>query len=948
MECMPEVHIGRLPTRPGRGEEQAVVDKLLRYQKAPQTDPAFLKSIQFYVGGYAPLHKVPYGDQFEDIRMHERIQHKPWFEAADLSVYELYTPVSGGVGEDAWYGNDYFTQPSTRSALNQGFHFVSELWHAGFREWVCPSDDAYFSFSDVPQVSNYGREGLVFTHGCTGLLLLDDDALGRHFLISPNGGAVAFGGTSVPNYFGTPPLCLHLLEHVYGDGITTLGLAHDNAVSDKRGPGHPRIVENLLGDPTMDIWTDMPGNLNVTWDPPTLALEPTNLTVTVTDASDLPVCAATVCLSLKDPASGVYNLYHVKSTDASGTATFALDPKQTGEMVVSVTKHDFVPFHGTCHIGLYSDDAGATANSQQRNIARVAGKNTLHIVYTSNDSVMHSVSYDAGQSWTRPQSIDKGEKPAITLNYPPQGAVRSEPWIVYKQGSNLKAAILHGAAAPVIQTLFTGAANGDSLAMPAAVVPEPSMASYPSAWVTYEVSKAAGSLRRTSIRVKRFAEQGVIGSWILDDQTQFECSQPSIAITPGTSVHVAWQRGTPTETSVWYSERRGTLWTAPDWLSRDQVGAHCPFVEASGAMVRVAWSASDADVWVREKPVNLPWEVRYNASQTAGASENPVLALKFVEAWQEYVGNQDDIYVRINGDASNLSNTPSKSSYPSIDAMTDAATGKTTVYAIWTEQAGSLYEVKFATREWLPQNQQGKSSYYAVATGESLPSEYCESRDSAVACDGYALDFGTDSLTYRLPYLDPQYDYEAQFVVYHDSGGTWRQSVSVEDTLEDRVSYRREEPETVVVSISPGAYEEDAEVRLQNEKLRGAGCVVAGLSVIQLEPGLRDTGSGSGGGAQSRSVVPLRARLFEPRPSLFTDRVELSFLLTVPAKADLRAYDAAGRVVRKLVSGECQAGTTSVVWDGCDVSGSQLPAGAYFVRLTTDHESSVRKVVLSE
>jgi hypothetical protein len=103
-----------------------------------------------------------------------------------------------------------------------------------------------------------------------------------------------------------------------------------------------------------------------------------------------------------------------------------------------------------------------------------------------------------------------------------------------------------------------------------------------------------------------------------------------------------------------------------------------------------------------------------------------------------------------------------------------------------------------------------------------------------------------------------------------------------------------------------------------------------------------------GGGAMSKQVVPLSARLLEPVPSVTTSQVRLSFCLNTIGKVDLRAYDVAGRVVARLASGLFSPGQTDIVWDGRGADGRRLAAGTYFVRLSTGRESTARKVVFSE
>ena len=64
-------------------------------------------------------------------------------------------------------------------------------------------------------------------------------------------------------------------------------------------------------------------------------------------------------------------------------------------------------------------------------------------------------------------------------------------------------------------------------------------------------------------------------------------------------------------------------------------------------------------------------------------------------------------------------------------------------------------------------------------------------------------------------------------------------------------------------------------------------------------------------------------------PSPATDRTTIRYTLAGPSEVTLRVYDAAGRVVRTLLSGERVGGGEQVV----PVSVSNLAAGVYFTRL---------------
>ena len=83
-------------------------------------------------------------------------------------------------------------------------------------------------------------------------------------------------------------------------------------------------------------------------------------------------------------------------------------------------------------------------------------------------------------------------------------------------------------------------------------------------------------------------------------------------------------------------------------------------------------------------------------------------------------------------------------------------------------------------------------------------------------------------------------------------------------------------------------------------------------------------------------------------PNPFSSETEV--LYEIPAEAGavvLSVYDARGRLVRTIVSGNRAPGTYHAGWDGKDETGRPVASGVYFYRLTWDHGSSARSVVLA-
>ncbi len=73
--------------------------------------------------------------------------------------------------------------------------------------------------------------------------------------------------------------------------------------------------------------------------------------------------------------------------------------------------------------------------------------------------------------------------------------------------------------------------------------------------------------------------------------------------------------------------------------------------------------------------------------------------------------------------------------------------------------------------------------------------------------------------------------------------------------------------------------------------------------------------------------------LLGARPNPAFGATEVAFALPSDARAALRLYDVAGRLVRVLVSGPMTAGLHRVRWDGTDSAGQAAPAGIYFAKL---------------
>jgi hypothetical protein len=100
--------------------------------------------------------------------------------------------------------------------------------------------------------------------------------------------------------------------------------------------------------------------------------------------------------------------------------------------------------------------------------------------------------------------------------------------------------------------------------------------------------------------------------------------------------------------------------------------------------------------------------------------------------------------------------------------------------------------------------------------------------------------------------------------------------------------------------------------------------------------------------AEPAGGAKLTRRPLEVFPNPFNASARINWQMKRDGVADLKVFDASGRVVRTLASGPCPAGSYTTVWSGADNAGRRLAQGVYFLHLETGGGRQTVKVVLEE
>ena len=107
---------------------------------------------------------------------------------------------------------------------------------------------------------------------------------------------------------------------------------------------------------------------------------------------------------------------------------------------------------------------------------------------------------------------------------------------------------------------------------------------------------------------------------------------------------------------------------------------------------------------------------------------------------------------------------------------------------------------------------------------------------------------------------------------------------------------------------------------------------------------------GSGSGVNhSDASSPAGFNLSQNYPNPFNPYTTINFTLAARTQVTLIIYDILGHPVRKLIDGNRQAGSHTIIWDGLDDSGNSLSSGIYFYRVKTDGgHSAIKKMIYTK
>jgi subtilisin-like proprotein convertase family protein len=325
-DYIPDLGIGRLSvTTP---EEASVLTaKIVQYEKALWGGTSWLKKAVFMAS--------------EDNYSITEGTH-------DYVISTYLSPA--GFACDKLYCHTYnATTQQVRDALNAGRGLAVYSGHGAVTYWA---DGPQFTQSDVAGLTNLDMYPFIQSYACLTGDYSSDECFAETWIRETDKAALGFWASSVTSYWDEDDVLEKgVFRALFDDGLTWISGMTDQGkwyLYQYYGGGGStkRYYEmyNLLGDPSLDVWTEEPSEMTVVHTG-TCPVGAPSYPIHI-EGAEGPLADALACVDMPD------EVYESGYSDVSGDAVLDLDPAppRAGEMYLTVTCHNLRPFFDTVDV----------------------------------------------------------------------------------------------------------------------------------------------------------------------------------------------------------------------------------------------------------------------------------------------------------------------------------------------------------------------------------------------------------------------------------------------------------------------------------------------------------------------------------------------------------------------------------------------------------------------
>lgn len=325
------IFLGRIPVD-NTSEAEIMVDKIIKYEKAN------INNNLSYVKNHL------YADYNGDIV-------KTYYTNTSSNIVKKVM-VRNASGNDIEFNHDNF-----KNALDNGcelgkFHFIYHMDHGSSQNLATASNkNEAILKQEMGTLTNGDAYQILMTGSCHPANFTEN-CVAQYYLNNQNNGGVAFIGDTDYGTFGDDNQLIPFLSSIYNIGPYAanrhdIGAAFQKIITNSQY-NYTKWHLHLLGDPEMQVWTDVPS---------------TSLTVTF-DQNAVPVGQNTVNVTVSGLASGTKaricfwkgsEVYITQEMAANGTYPISFNAATQGEIKVTATAHNYKPVEKTIPVNSNSN-----------------------------------------------------------------------------------------------------------------------------------------------------------------------------------------------------------------------------------------------------------------------------------------------------------------------------------------------------------------------------------------------------------------------------------------------------------------------------------------------------------------------------------------------------------------------------------------------------------------
>lgn len=361
------VVLGRVPVA-NQIDASSYITKVISYEKALYTNPADLNYLKNNLYADAYIGKADNGSYLYSFGESEIKNYCSTYVPSTI-INKYICDNAACTGDSIRYlshiyphvcpgGDIELNRANFLNALNTGgslglgkFHFIYHMDHGSSQGIATSGIDKGQGVTKTDMgILNNGNSYQILMSGSCHSANFTEDCVAKYYLTNPNGGGVAWIGNTDVGYASEYQQLQYFSDALYSTpnhpslSRYDIGSAYQNIIK-KAYSTNWRL--HLLGDPEMQVWTDIPQTLNVTTNSTAILLGEQQLGITI---SNIPLGQkAYICIQ-KDT-----EVYTTQEVSVNGTYYIPFTVNTIGAISVTVTSHNFFPFETTIYANQSTD-----------------------------------------------------------------------------------------------------------------------------------------------------------------------------------------------------------------------------------------------------------------------------------------------------------------------------------------------------------------------------------------------------------------------------------------------------------------------------------------------------------------------------------------------------------------------------------------------------------------